>query len=172
MQCPKCGILIPADQQFCRACGVSLPEFTERLAEKTSTEQYDRRIHRRKTEKWRLRLWTCAGAVFYLALYWIIISEIVIRKGHVVRGILFLVAITAISFGGLLILYKAALGKRSKHHKKDQPKRGDTSPDFVAGPAAELRTSNSERTSISEPTSELPENEDSKEEERGSMRTS
>jgi hypothetical protein len=166
MQCPKCGILTPADQQFCRACGVSLPEFTELLAEKIPTERGDRRLHRRKTEKWRLRIWTCAGAVFYLALYWIIISEIVIRKGHVLRGILFLVAITAISFGGLLILYKAALGKRSKHREKDQPKKGDPSPDLVADPAAELRTS------ISEPTSELPENEDSKEEERGSMRTS
>jgi hypothetical protein len=170
MHCPNCGIPVPADQKFCRACGLSLPEFSQLLAEKLPTAQEDLQAQKRKLEGWGLRLWTGAGAIFYIALYWAIISEIIIVKGHVLGGILFLLVITAISLGGLLILYSSALEKRSAYRLSDQPKeKGDTSPELLASPPSEL----TELTgSVTEHTTELLENEDLKDSERRNLRSS
>ena len=147
MHCPNCGSAALADQQFCRACGLSLPELSQLLAEKLPAAQNDLQAQKRKIERWGLRLWTCTGAVFYVVLYWAIISEIIIGKGHVLGGILFLLVITAISLGGLLILYSSALEKRSKYLPSDQPReKGDTSPEFLASPPSELTPSVTEHT--------------------------
>ena len=131
MHCPNCGHRASTDQQFCRTCGLNLTEFSHLLAERLPSLKGDLQVQKRKFEKWALRLWTVAGAIFYLALYWAIISEIIIGKGHVLGGTLFLLVITALSLGGLLILYAAALEKRSKYLRPDPreelPKR-DTAP--------------------------------------------
>ncbi len=166
MHCPNCGIPVPADQKFCRACGLSLPEFSQLLTEKLPTAPEDLQVQKRKIERWGLRLWTGAGAIFYIALYWTIISEIIIGKGHVLGGILFLLVITAISLGGLLILYSSALEKRSAYRLSDQPReKGDTSPELMARPPSELTTS------VTEHTTELLENDDLKDSERGELRS-
>jgi len=164
MHCPNCGILAPADQRVCRACGLNLPEFSQLLAEKLPTAQEDLQVQKRKLEGWGLRLWTGAGAIFYIALYWAIISEIIIVKGHVLGGILFLLVITAISLGGLLILYSSALEKRSAYRLSDQPKeKGDTSPELLASPPLELTSS------VTEHTTELLEKDDANEQQRGTL---
>jgi zinc ribbon protein len=148
MHCPNCGNPALADQQFCRACGLSLPEFSQLLVEKRPAAQDDLQVQKRKIERWGLRLWTCAGAVFYVALYWAIISEIIIGKGHVLGGILFLLVITAISLGGLLILYSSALEKRSAYRESQSRAKGDTSPELAASPPETT-------TSVTEHTTEL-----------------
>lgn len=161
MHCPNCGIPVPADQKLCGACGLSLPEFSQMLAEKLPTAKEDLRVRKRKMEIWGLRLWTGAGAIFYIALYWAIISEIIIGKGHVLGGILFLLVITAISIGGLLILYSAALEKRSAYRLSDQSReKGDTSPELMMSPPSELTGS------VTEHTTELLEDDDFRKAER------
>ena len=156
MNCPNCGILAPADQRTCRACGLKLPESPELLPEKAPQAPDNVRGQKRKIEKRRLRLWTCAGAVFYVALYWAIISQIIIGKGHVLRGILFLLVITAISIGGLLILYSSAVRKRSKYRPSDRAgRKGDTS--------RELSETSDLKTSVTKHTTELLEKDKSKE---------
>lgn len=167
MHCPNCGIPVPHDQRFCRACGLSLPESSQLLAEKVPTAQEDLQVQKRKIERWRLRLWTGAGAIFYIALYWAIISQIIIVKGHVLGGILFLLVVTAISLGGLLILYSSALERRSAYRLSDQPReKGDTSPELMVSPPSELTSS------VTEPTTELLENDDLKDSERRNLRSS
>lgn len=167
MHCPNCGIQASPDQKFCRACGLSLPEFSQLLAEKLPALAEELQVQKRKIERWGLRLWTGAGIIFYIALYWTIISEIIIGKGHVLGGVLFLLVITAISLGGLLILYSSALKKRSAYRLSDQPReKGDTSPELLASPPSELTTS------VTEHTTELLEDDNSNEAERRSLRSS
>jgi hypothetical protein len=165
MHCPNCGSEVSTDQRFCRACGLSLPEFSQLLAEKLPTQPEELQVQKRKLERWGLRLWTGAGIIFYIALYWAIIGEIIIGKGHVLGGILFLLVITAISLGGLLILYSSALEKRSAYRLSGQPKeKGDTSPDLLAGPPSDLTSS------VTEHTTELLEKEVDKEQQKTALR--
>lgn len=141
MHCPHCGAE-SVDQSFCGNCGQILAEFSQLLAEKP-TRRDELKIQKRKAQRLSLTLWTGAGIVFYIVLYWIIISEIIIRKGHKEAGILFLVVITAISVGGLLVLYSAALAKRSAYRVSDP--RGDK-PNTPCSQTLELRTSDTEPT--------------------------
>jgi hypothetical protein len=165
MHCPNCGIEASTDQKYCRACGLSLPEFSQLLEDKLLTSPEELRVQKRKLERWVLRLWTGAGIIFYIALYWTIISEIIIGKGHVLGGILFLLVITAISLGGLLILYSSALQKRSAYRVSGQPKeKGDTSADLLAGQPSELTSS------VTEHTTELLEKEVAKEPPKTALR--
>jgi type VI protein secretion system component VasK len=165
MHCPNCGNAASADQGFCRACGLSLPEFSQLLEEKLPTQPEKLKMQKRKAELWGLRLWTGAGIIFYIALYWAIISQIIIGKGHVLGGILFLLVITAISLGGLLILYSAALARRSAYRLSDQTERkGDTSPEQLASQPSELTTS------VTENTTELLEKDVANEQQQGQFR--
>lgn len=147
MHCPNCGSAASADQTFCRTCGLSLPEFSQLLAEKLPTQPEELQVQKRKAERWALRLWTLAGVVFYIAFYWTIISEIIIGKGHVLGGILFLLVVTAISLGGLLLLYSAALQKHSAYRRTRQTEKKDaTTADLLDGQPAELAISVTEQT--------------------------
>jgi len=114
------------------------------LEEKLPTEE-EVQVKRRKAERWSLRLWTIAGAILYIALYWTIISEIIIGKGHVLGGVLFLLVVTVISIGGLLMLYSLSLNKRSAYGLLDQPQR-DTSPESLTEARTELKISVTENT--------------------------
>lgn len=147
MHCPNCGSPASTDQQFCRACGLNLAEFSQLLAEKLPTLRGELQDQKRKIQRWALRLWTGAGAIFYVSLYWAIIREIIIRKGHVLGGILFLLVITALSLGGLFILYSLALDKRSKHRQPDTRELpGDTTPELLSSEKPELQMSITEHT--------------------------
>jgi zinc ribbon protein len=168
MHCPNCGKAASTDQQFCRICGLNLAEFSQLLREKLPSLKGELQEQKRSLERWALRLWTGAGAIFYVALYWAIISEIIIGKGHVLGGTLFLLVITALSVGGLLILYSSALEKRSKYMQADQkeslPKQ-NTAPELLSSTNPELRVS------VTEHTTDLLES-DSKEPERRTLGTS
>ena len=170
MHCPNCGTQASPNQKFCRGCGLSLPEFSQLLSDKLPTMPEDLQVQKRKLERLGLRLWTGAGVIFYIALYWAIISGIIVRKGHVLGGVLFLLVITALSVGGLLILYSSALEKRSGLKKRfaygpaDQPKKeDDTSPELLASKPSGLTPS------VTEPTTELLEKEVSKEQQKTAL---
>jgi len=163
MHCPNCGNAASTDQQFCRSCGLNLVEFSRLLGERLPSLKGQLQDKKREAERWALRLWTGAGAIIYIALYWAIISEIIIAKGNVLSGILFLLIITAISIGGLLILYSAALEKRSKYMPKEAPQASpvpDTDPELVSSPKLELGAS------VTEQTTDLLERDEKKEPER------
>ena len=169
MHCPNCGNAASNDQQFCRSCGLDLTAFSQLLGDKLPSLRGDLQDQKRKYQKWALRLWTGAGAVFYVALYWAIIREIIIGKGHVLGGTLFLLVITALSIGGLLILYSSALEKRSKYRQSDFPQaltKRDTAPELLANLNPELRVS------VTEHTTELLEKDKSKEAEQGTSSSS
>lgn len=159
MHCPNCGNAASTDQQFCRTCGLNLAEFSQLLEAKLPSLKGELQEQKRKLERWALRLWAGAGAIFYIALYWAIISEIIIGKGHVLSGTLFLLVITAISLGGLFILYSSALEKRSRYIQSERqqklPKR-DTDPELLSSTEPALRMS------VTEHTTELLENDESK----------
>ena len=145
MDCPNCGIPVPVDQKSCRSCGLRLPEFSQLLEKKIPTEE-EIQINRRKAERWSLRLWTIAGAILYIALYWTIISEIIITKGHVLGGVLFLLVVTVISIGGLLMLYSLSLKKRSAYSLLDEPRETDKATESLTDAPTEVKMSVTERT--------------------------
>ena len=145
MHCPNCGIAAPLDQKFCRSCGLSLPEFSQLLEKSLPTEE-EVQVKWRKAERWSLRLWTIAGAILYIALYWTIISEIIITKGHVLGGVLFLLVVTVISIGGLLMLYSLSLKKRSAYSLLDEPRVIDTAPESLTDEQTKVKMSVTERT--------------------------
>ena len=147
MLCPNCRIPATPDQKLCPGCGLPLPEFSQLLDDKLPTQPKEALVGKRKARRRGLRLWTGAGIIFYLALYWAIISKIIIGKGRVLSGILFLLVITAISVGGLLILYAAALQKRSGYRLSDRRKaKSDTSRQLLASQPREVATSVTEDT--------------------------
>ena len=140
MHCPNCGISASTDQQFCPGCGISMPGYshlTDKLPTKTEEPAVQKRMARRN-----LRIWTGAGIIFYIAFYWAIISKIIIGKGNLLGGILFLLMVTAISVGGLLFFYSVALQKRSGVRKH----KVETTPELLAGPPSGLETSVTDHT--------------------------
>jgi hypothetical protein len=160
MHCPNCGTVSPNDQKFCRACGLSLEKFSQLLAEQLPTTKTSLENQRSsKLEKAAFGLWTGAAAIFFGAICWGIISEIIIRKGEVLGGVLFLTVLTAISLGALLITYSSHLEKRAASRQLDKPEampKADTAPDLLSGigPAP--------MTSVTDHTTELIENDEAK----------
>lgn len=114
---------------------------------------------KRKAQRRGLILWTIAGAVFYIALYWAIIGEIIIRKGHVLQGIVFLLAVTAISIGGLLLLYSLT-SKQRGNRLEDDSQASNASPEELPQGRNEVIMPVTERTT------ELLEKDDSNKQER------
>ena len=140
MHCPNCGISASTDQQFCPGCGISMPGYSH-LADKLPTKPEEPAVQKRMARR-NLRIWTGAGIIFYIAFYWVIISKIIIGKGNLLAGILFLLMVTAISVGGLLFFYSVALQKRSGIRKQNV----ETTPELQAGPPSGLETSVTDHT--------------------------
>ena len=117
MHCPNCGHKTTTEQKYCRACGLSLERVTQLLAE-LGPPAHDVAAHgkgderlRRYAERAGLALLAGGGLVFFVAIYWVIITKIIIGKGELLTGTIFLALLTALVFGGLLLSYASSARK-------------------------------------------------------------
>jgi hypothetical protein len=114
MHCPKCGIPAAEVQKFCRSCGFGLEKIAQLLEESPAAtsenppagENLDKLQNRlnRMDQLWQAALVTLGGA-FVTAICWAIISKVMIEKGQLISGGLFLLFFLGIVVMGLSALY-------------------------------------------------------------------
>lgn len=131
MYCPNCGKTNSSEQKFCRSCGLSLEKVAQSLAEQLPTTDPDRRLQdrRRKVERWLNVVAGSAISILVVGVLWGIIYKIIIVKGDVLTGLMFLGFIVGLILFALLVLYRESLLKASGQRQSPQPalrQAGDT----------------------------------------------
>ena len=122
MYCPNCGKPNSAEQRFCRSCGLSLEKTVESLAEQLPAIAPDKELRERKRIVDRL-LNVVGGtliSIVVLSVVWGIIYEIIIVKGEVLGGSIFLAVFVALILVALLAFYRDTLVRASAKRKLAQ----------------------------------------------------
>lgn len=153
MYCPNCGRTNSAEQRFCRSCGLSLEKIVESIAEQLTAHELDEHLRDRQRKVDRL-LNITAGTVISIvvgAVLWGIIYEIIIVKGELLGGSLFLAFVVGLILVALLAVYRESLVKAST--KRSRLEQGTPK----AETTAELLPESSAKSipSITEHTTEL-----------------
>ena len=149
MYCPNCGKQNSAEQKFCRSCGLSLEKVVESLAEQLPAVDLDRNLQERKRRVDRLFNITAGTAISIVAVsvLWGIIYEIIIKKGEVLGGSIFLAFIVGLILVAFLAFYRDSLEKASTRRKTSQsslPQAEETA--RLPGPTGEVMSSVTEST--------------------------
>ncbi len=118
MFCPNCGTKTEAGQKFCRACGLSVEKLAGLISEQLpagalegSTPEEVAQLLRRKrsVERLLVGIGLTGGAVFVLAIIWAIVFKIIIGKGDVLQGSIFLGFIVAGVVALALVCYRESV---------------------------------------------------------------
>ena len=123
MYCPNCGQATSTEQKFCRSCGLSLEKAAQSLVEQLPAVELNTHLRERQRRVERL-LYTLGGSaavILVVSLFWTIINEIIIGKGHVLGGLIFLAFILGFIVFALLMLYRESLLKASSKRLSAQP---------------------------------------------------
>lgn len=113
MYCPNCGRTNFAEQRFCRSCGLSLEKIVQSIAEQLTADELDQHLRDRQRNVDRL-LNIIAGGVISIvvgAVLWGIIYEIIIVKGEVLAGSIFLAFVVGLILFAPLAIYRNSLAK-------------------------------------------------------------
>jgi hypothetical protein len=111
MFCPHCGKLNSADQKFCRSCGLSLEKVAQSLAEQRPATELNKHLkdRQRQVEFWLSILLGGTFGIFVIAVLWAIISQIIIVKGDVLKGLIFLTLFLSTVSALILVVYRESL---------------------------------------------------------------
>ena len=122
MYCPNCGKQNSAEQKFCRSCGLSLEKVVASLAEQLSASDFDKNLQerKRKVDRWLNITGGTAISIVVGSVLWGIIYEIIIVKGAVLGGSIFLAFVVGLILVALLAVYRDTLEKASSKHKISQ----------------------------------------------------
>ena len=122
MYCPNCGKQNSARQKFCRSCGLSLGKTVESLAEQLPAIDLDKNLQQRKrrVDRWLNITGGTAISIVVGSVLWGIIHEVIIVKGEVLGGSIFLAVVVGIILVALLAVYRDILEKASAKHKLSQ----------------------------------------------------
>ena len=149
MFCPSCGAESSEQLRFCRRCGLELSHVSELLtAQSPLATTNDTEIEKKKkrVEVLATSILSVAAVVFVSSIFYAIITKIIIAKGEVVSGTIFLALLSALIAGGLLLTYSASLQKRKAENKKsDELPSGSTTP-LLPDPSFTPAASVTERT--------------------------
>lgn len=150
MHCPNCGTRTASEQKFCRACGMALDKVAQILAEQRPEVIEDELIRRRK-EKVELALTLLVGGVvstLVVVIIWAIIFKVMIGRGEMLKGGIFLTFIVGGLLALALLLYRESLlereAKRAAPSQTQLPPapgtRGLPEPSFEPVPSVTDRT--------------------------------
>ena len=109
MHCPNCGHTSSSEQKFCRACGMSLEKVVQLLSELSPAVRQEAALStreerlRRAAQRAGVALFASGGVVLFIAICWAIIAKIIIGKGEVLQGTIFLAIFLGIVVGGTLL---------------------------------------------------------------------
>ena len=111
MFCPNCGKVNSAQQKFCRSCGLSLEKVAHSVAEQLLDRELNKHLHDRQRQVERLISIILASgfAIFAGAVVYAIIFKIIIGKGEVLEGTIFLALFVAVVTALLLVVYRESL---------------------------------------------------------------
>jgi hypothetical protein len=115
MFCPNCGKSTSAEQKFCRACGLSLEKTVQSLAEQLAADDFDKNLQdkQRKVDRWLKLVAGSAISLITISVIWGIIFELMLVKGKVLTGLVFLFFILGLITFALLVMYRESLGEKS-----------------------------------------------------------
>jgi len=107
MYCPNCGKPNSSEQKYCRACGLNLEDTSRSVTEQLPAALQDQRLAKRRdlVEKILLGL----AGVGITAFVLILISTIIIAKGNVLGGIVFITFLVGMAVALMLVLYRHSL---------------------------------------------------------------
>lgn len=131
MYCPNCGKTSEGEQNFCRSCGLSLEKVAQSLAEQIPAVDLEtsQALRRRRVERWLSILLGSGFAVFVVAVLWVLIYNIIIVKGNVLQGLVFLGLFVAAVLSLLLVVYRESLleaARKPQQSGREVPKTGNT----------------------------------------------
>lgn len=116
MHCPRCAADALVEQQFCRACGFNLEKVAELLGEQplapTNTDLVRARQHQRRLEHWAGIGGLAMMSFVLLAVVYLVVSEMMIKGGHIGAGLVFLLVILGAAVMAGLKGYAQALKQR------------------------------------------------------------
>ena len=149
MYCPNCGKPNSSEQRFCRSCGLSLEKVVESLVEQLpSIDLETLQDRKRRVDRWLKIIGGTAISIVVGSILWGIIYEIIIVKGEVLGGTIFLAVIVGLILVALLAVYRNSLEKASTKRKlsqSSQPPAEETARLLPGAPDA-LMSSVTERT--------------------------
>ena len=118
MFCPNCGANSTADQKFCRGCGLKLEKVSLMIAEQlpagSLSESTPEEItlllkSKRRVERLLVGIGLTGATVFVVSIIWTIIFKIIIGRGHVLQGSIFLGFIIAGLAALALVCYRESV---------------------------------------------------------------
>lgn len=136
MHCPHCGTESSSEQKFCRRCGLGLEKFALTLAEQLPEGSGDYEVMARLLARQRrVEFWLSAAVMAFIsllvaAIFYALVVKIIIEKGQVVSGLIFLfVILLGLASVGLVVYnesLKEKLGKTPAREPAATPKEAAT----------------------------------------------
>lgn len=128
MYCPSCGKTNSAEQKFCRSCGLGLEKIAQTVVEQLPVTNKNLEERQRKVDRWLSIILGSSLSIFVGAIIYAIVYKIMIVKGQVAGGLIFLAIIVGLLLSLLLVVYRESLREASTKQKLSQPALPDTAP--------------------------------------------
>lgn len=131
MYCPNCGKVNSVEQKFCRACGMSLETVVQTLGDQFPAADAEKNPQARlqKIERGLVIVGGIAGSTLLFGVLWGIIYKVMIVKGEILFGLMFLVFIIGLLlFATLSVFREFSLKKSAKREVAQEtvPQTKDT----------------------------------------------
>src|SRR5687768_11314153 len=119
MYCPNCGKTNSEEQKFCRSCGLQLEQVVQSLVQQLTAPDANTKLVEKQhsLDRWIKIVAVSTISLFVGAVLWGIIYSIIIVKGEVLAGSIFLAVILGLILFALLALYRESLAQKPSKQK-------------------------------------------------------